>query len=145
MTTGATSRPPHRNRGGARRRWSRWVLLLATLFGLVVMHQLAGAPNVHAHHGAAPVAPVARAHASADGAGCARGDGGCPEHRHGHPGQVCQGLVPHTATPLAPPLPATPRIAAPAVLLGPDTAAYDAADGSGCGPPSLTQLSISRT
>lgn len=123
------------------RRWARLGLLLATLVGLVVMHQLAGAPEF----GGRDHRPAGVAAKSSSGH-CLQQDGDCPPDRHGHQGRICQASPP-SGIGAAPPVLAVMSEVPPAaaVVISPRTGAPDAANGSGCGPPSLTQLSISRT
>lgn len=119
--------------------WARWGLLLISLVGLVVMHHLAGAPNLGGHHHRAEVA------VKSSSGHCLQQDGDCPDDRRGHQGQVCQASSPSGAGVAPPVLAVMPEVPpAVAAVISPQTVAPDAADGSGCGPPSLTQLSISR-
>jgi hypothetical protein len=116
------------------------LLVIAVLVGLVWMHALGGghaAAGAMAGHGAA-------ATASADDAcGDHGGSSPCPDH----PGPVCQAgavtggivLAPAAATgTIAPSRPEPVRVSTA-------TVAGDAGSGTGCGPPSLNMLSISRT
>ncbi|MGW0431520.1 DUF6153 family protein [Micromonospora sp. NPDC003197] len=154
--------PSRRTSGSAVRWWMRWALLVATLAGLVVMHQLAGGPDAEAtaHAGAMAVAEAGDGHCSTPGDGCPDdehpgGSGNVSrdhqrEHdrndpRHGHAGQVCQ-FIPPTGGPVpVPALVVTPGAVATAPpVISPRTAAAQAANGSGCGPPSLPQLSVFR-
>ncbi|MBB4959848.1 DUF6153 family protein [Micromonospora polyrhachis] len=154
-----TSRDPARHSGGsAVRRWMHWGLLLATLVGLVVMHQLAGArdPGSTSHAvSMTAAAEIAEGHCSAPDGGCQ--DGGREvnqdhhrEHdrddpRHGHAGQVCQFTPPAGGPVSTPVLVVTPGgVASTPMSISPRTAIGEAANGSGCGPPSLFQLSIFR-
>ncbi|MEN3615214.1 DUF6153 family protein [Plantactinospora sp. ZYX-F-223] len=137
----------------------RLLALLGALVGVIVMHQLAGtvAPGGHHHHdsgGPGPDVAVAQAMTPGDvgqavvdrGAQACPPEHPCPTTPHGHPGQVCQftsqghGLA--APAPALTPAPSVFQSITPA--LSPLTAANDAADGSGCGPPSLTALSIWR-
>jgi hypothetical protein len=140
--TSTTRRRAGRVRGATVVSWPRWALVLATLVGLVVMHQLAGGPHPVDHPHAAGAATVLAAHPP-----CPPGQGQCPDDPHGHPGQVCQPGTPSastgTAAPAQPSVRAVP--ATPVAPVSPRTAAGEAGHGSGCGPPSLTLLSISRT
>jgi hypothetical protein len=107
----------------------RVLVVLATLIGLVFMHQLGGPPP-HGHHDHA-------AHRTA----VTHCD--CPDVPHGHPGQVCQAKPPHSSTGV--PAPATalpPSPATPDRPLTLSTADGDAAGGSGCGPPARALLSV---
>jgi len=131
----------------------RWLILVTVVVGLVAMHQLVGA-GIHAPHDhAAPAAMSAASHSGATMAvvpaaaveHCPQPGGSCPGPGHGHPGQVCQpgpGSQAPTGVPALLPVLAVPA-AAPAAL-SPHTAAADAAAGSGCGPPALTELSLLR-
>lgn len=107
------------------------------------MHHLAA--TSHATGMGHPTQQVVAVEAAADE--CHDSGDDCPNERHGHPGQVCQVGSPNTGSPV---------VAAAGVGLldpvtpyrrpvSPMTAAADAPGGSGCGPPSLTKLSISRT
>jgi len=132
----------HRDTLAARSTAARWLILLATLVGLVAMHQLADTGHEPPHHQHAGSAGMAAA-ASQDPCPHA-GTGDCPTDTHGHPGQVCQpgpgGTTPTGVPALAP----VPGFAAAAPALSPRTPTVEAAGGSGCGPPSLTQLSLLR-
>jgi hypothetical protein len=129
------------------------MVLLAVLTGLVFMHQLAGGadPGGHAHSahgelaGNTPVDEVHAVVATDPGRHCPPGDGDCPVP-HGHPGQMCQLTKPvQQALTAPPPQDATPDTAVSSPLaLSPHTAAHDAAGGTGCGPPTLTELSVWR-
>jgi len=114
------------------------LVLVAAAVGLVAMHQLAVPPARHAAVPPAHAVVAAPEH-------CPHPDGGhCPDRAHGHPGQVCQphpgsngpdgvpALVPAPVVPVEPP------------LLSARTAASEAGDGSGCGPPGLADLSLLR-
>lgn len=118
------------------------LVLLSAVLGLVAMHQLAGLPAGHSHdHDAAP-----RIHAVLAATDhCPHPDGAqCPDRFHGHPGQVCQ---PHQSgngpdgIPALAPLPQEPSEPA---LLTARTAAREAGNGTGCGPPRLSELSLRR-
>jgi len=130
-----------RGAAAARRSGPRLLLVAATLLGLVVMHQLAGATQVGSHHQHAAGHPIV----AQEPHDCPSPGDHCPQNPHGHSGQVCQ-PAPPTSPVAAPPamlgLPVAPPAARP--LLSARTAAVDAADGSGCGPPSLAQLSLLR-
>lgn len=131
------------------RRGTRPVLVLAILLGVLGMHALASPASVHghsagSHHGAAgswlvgPPVDVHAGHGYPDP--CALP---CPDDT-GHPGAVCEaaGVASAPILPLlAPTGTAVPSRQSRLTV----TAAEDAAHGSGCGPPSLTALSISRT
>jgi hypothetical protein len=117
------------------------LILLAAAVGVVAMHQLGGAPGRHSHdHGSAP----ARHAVLAAPDHCPQPAGADCPRVHGHPGQVCQphqggngpdgvpALAPTPATPVEPP------------LLSARTAAHEAGDGTGCGPPRLAELSLRR-
>ncbi|MFY1670157.1 hypothetical protein ACN27G_09385 [Plantactinospora sp. WMMB334] len=137
----------------------RMVAMLVGLVGLIFMHQLVGAPVADGHHlSPAAVEEMAGSELQATGpegasallAGpdphCPPGDLHCPEAPHGHPGQVC----PVTASSQLPAAPAPALLPVPgpvpalAVVLSPRTAAHEAAGGSGCGPPTLSELSLWR-
>ncbi len=133
------------------RRDTRLVLVLAILLGVLGMHALASPASVLGHpagsdHGAAgswhtaswPVGAQHAGHGSFDT--CAVP---CPDDAR-HPGAVCEAAAVASAPtlpPLAPTGTAVPSRQSRLTV----TAAEDAAHGSGCGPPSLTALSISRT
>ncbi|GAB3144048.1 hypothetical protein GCM10027290_21570 [Micromonospora sonneratiae] len=136
-------------------RLTRWGVLLATLVGLVVMHQLAGAPDLgsaaHAtvQQEAAGHGPMTAVPPAGDGH-CGRPDGECPDgngddNRHGHAGQVCQFTAPASSTGPVLLLTAVPGVP-PTVqsAVSPRTAMQQAAGGSGCGPPTLSELSVFR-
>ncbi|MFD0743437.1 DUF6153 family protein [Phytohabitans flavus] len=116
--------------------------MLGAVVGVVAMHQLAGVPTGHSHkHGAAPSALAVVAAADH----CPHPPGAdCPDRWHGHPGQVCQ---PHQGgngpdgVPALSPLPTTPT---EPPLLTAHTAAREAGNGTGCGPPGLAELSLRR-
>jgi hypothetical protein len=151
-------RGPVRRGSAAGLLWTRTLVVLAALTGLVFMHQLVGgaATGGHDHAAHAVVAgdtapgAVAAGEVRAVAAGepkrhCPPRDGDCPVP-HGHPGQMCQLTTPgHPAVVAPPPHNATlggnPTFA-PA--LSPYTAAHDAARGTGCGAPALTELSVWR-
>lgn len=106
--------------------------MLAAIIGLVAMHQLAGGVNAGGDR-----------HTSAFAHSTSQGDR--PDAPHGSPGQVCQ----LTAPAAGPNVAAAPELfSVPGELpptagppVSPQTAAPEAADGTGCGPPSLTELS----
>lgn len=115
------------------------LVLVAVAVGLVAMHQLTGTPAAHTRP-----APPAHAVLAAPGH-CPHAEGDdCPDPAHSHPGQVCQphqgsngpdgipALVVASVAPVEPP------------LLSARTAASEAGDGSGCGPPGLAELSLLR-
>jgi len=124
-------------------------MLLATLVGLVVMHQLAGGPDVGATSHAAKMAATTMVdeHCSTPDDGCSD-DGRKPDRddpRQGHAGQVCQFTPPAGGPVSVPALVVAPDGAATAPsAVSPRTATQQAAEGSGCGPPSLSQLSVFR-
>lgn len=129
-----------RGTAAARRSGLRLLLVAATLLGLVVMHQLAGATQLgHRSHGEGHSIVAQAPH------DCPSVGDHCPASPHGHSGQVCQPAPPNSPA-AAPPVMLGLPVAAPAgpPLLSARTAAVDAAGGSGCGPPSLTQLSLLR-
>jgi hypothetical protein len=130
-----------RGTAAARRSGPRLLLVAATLLGLVVMHQLAGATQLgdHQSHGEGHSIVAQEPH------DCPSVGDHCPASPHGHSGQVCQPAPPNSPT-AAPPVTLGLPVAAPAgpPLLSARTAAVDAAGGSGCGPPSLAQLSLLR-
>jgi hypothetical protein len=140
MPATAARRPPAPAFAGS---WWRLAVWTLTVAGLIAMHQLAGLGEPAGHHHAAD------AHAAAVTAmpePCPDVGMHCPDDSHSHPHQVCQPSPPSqhsSATPPLLPLAVAPvAVAATPVL--PRTAADDAADGSGCGPPVLAQLSILR-
>lgn len=130
---------------------SRLLLVSAILLGVLGMHALASPAAVHghpaaSHHGVAGSWHTGSWSVGAEHAGHGSSDPcavPCPDDV-GHPGAVCEAAAVASA-PILPPLAPTgtavpsrqPRLTV--------TAAEDAAHGSGCGPPSLTALSISRT
>lgn len=130
---------------------SRLVLVVAILLGVLGMHALAFPASVHghpvgSHHGVAGFwhtgsGPVGAEHAGhGSSVPCAVP---CPDDT-GHRGAVCEAAAVASAPtlpPLAPTGTAVPSRQSRLTV----TAAEDAAHGSGCGPPSLTALSISRT
>ena len=144
MATMATTIAFLVSRGAAAVRGSgpRLLLVAATVLGLVVMHQLAGATHLGGHRPHGEGHPVV---AQEPHHGCPSVGDHCPDSPHGHSGQVCQPAPPNSAV-AAPPVPLGLLVAAPAAqpLLSARTAAVDAAGGSGCGPPSLAQLSLLR-
>lgn len=115
------------------------LVVLAAVVGVVAMHQLAGTPAYHSHDHGGGIAVLAAPDHCPHPAGA-----DCPYRMHGHPGQVCQ---PHQGgngpdgVPAMAPLPTTP-VAPP--LLTARTAAREAGDGTGCGPPRLAELSLRR-
>lgn len=139
-----------------------WVLTVAILTGLLSMHAVS--TLVPAETFAVAVALPAANHIehdalAAEGAAAARHigclthhdrdhhDGPCPEH-HGHPGPVCQSGAVQAGAAAGVPSLSVDVIATAAesrIRVSPATTAAQAAAGSGCGPPSLTELSISRT
>lgn len=129
----------------------RLLVAVAIVAGVLGMHALSPAPapttsRGHGHHAVSGPAhhggPAALSHAGLSHAGDA-----VPYQDHGgrHPGQVCQsGAVPSGAVPA----PSAPGVVEPVVgswWSGTATAAGDAGPGTGRGPPSLHELSISRT
>lgn len=156
----AAARNPVRGpvRRGPAAGWTRTLVVLAALTGLVFMHQLVGGTATGGHDraahetvagdtgpGAAAADEVHAVVAGEPGRHCPPKDGDCPVP-HGHPGQMCQLITPGQPAPVAPPphdaAPGSPPTSAPA--LSPRTAAQDAAGGTGCGPPALTELSVWR-
>ncbi|MGN9911326.1 DUF6153 family protein [Phytohabitans sp. LJ34] len=118
---------------------ARRVVLVAVAAGLVAMHQLAGGPAAHTR-------PAPAAHAALVAPGhCPHAEGDdCPDPSHSHPGQVCQ---PHQGSNGPDGIPALAVAPAPPVeppLLSARTAASEAGDGSGRGPPGLAELSLLR-
>jgi hypothetical protein len=112
------------------------LLVAAVAVGLVAMHQLTGMPTHDAHSATPPPAhAVLSTHPDGEH---------CPEQGHCHPGQVCQphqgsngpdgipALVPAPTVPVEPP------------LLTARTAASEAGEGTGCGPPGLADLALLR-
>ncbi|MEO3743018.1 DUF6153 family protein [Plantactinospora sp. B5E13] len=137
----------------------RVVAVLVGLVGLIFMHQLVGTPIMDGHH-PSPAAGAEMNDAGLQVAGldpasavlagpdthCPPGDSHCPGLPHGHPGQVCRATMPGHG-PVAPApalLPVPGALPLPVAVLSPQTAANEAADGSGCGPPSLFELSVWR-
>jgi hypothetical protein len=123
------------------RSWSRPGLIIALIAGLLWMHALGTG-----HHSAPAAATGLVSSAIADpcqGGGSHRD---CPSDLPEHPGPVCQAAaVPGGAAAMA-----VPDQGAGFAWAGTDppvrvTVATSAVRGSGCGPPSLTLLSISRT
>ncbi|HEX6074813.1 MAG TPA: DUF6153 family protein [Micromonosporaceae bacterium] len=123
----------------------RLALIVAILLGVLGMHAITSPVAVHSGgfgHGPAVAG-------QADHPGCERsahpGEVPCPDDGTGHPGAVCQaGAVTFASAlpaPSDPGTPVTPVSSSPLTA----TASEDAAHGTGCGPPSLTGLSISRT
>jgi hypothetical protein len=121
---------------------ARRLILLGAVLGVVAMHQLAGLPSGDAHEHGPPPAHAVLVAASGHCPHPAGSD--CPDRVHGHPGQVCQ---PHQGTgvpdgvPVLAPQPVTPTEPR---LLSARTAAREAGDGTGCGPPHLAELSLRR-
>ncbi|GIG95483.1 hypothetical protein Pma05_20560 [Plantactinospora mayteni] len=138
----------------------RVVAVLAGLVGLIFMHQLVGTPIADGHH-SSPVAveetegsghqnlagldPPSAVLAGSD-THCPPDDPHCPGLPHGHPGQVCQVTAPSHGPAASVPafLPVPGPLPALVAVSSPQTAANEAAEGSGCGPPSLAGLSIWR-
>jgi hypothetical protein len=137
------------------------LVVLAALSGLVFMHQLVGATGMGGHdHSVQPAAsaghadpkPAASAgHADAEPAAererhCPSSEDDCQAPPPGHPGHTCQLTVPSLPAGVAPPMrtatPDHPTLAVP--LSSPHTVAHDAAGGTGCGPPALTEISVWR-
>ncbi len=134
--TRSGARPRHGSTG------ARVAVLVVVVFGILAMHGLASPATAGVSRGAS--------HVMGHGAGCqVRGDAPdvpCPGDHGGHVGPVCQAGAVSVGTGIAAPV--SQAVAVPTD--GPlwrltVTAAVDAADGTGCGPPSLTALSISRT
>jgi hypothetical protein len=143
---------------------AQWVLAVAVLVGLFTMHTMGSlalaAPasghsaaasyedgpesaglhaSAHAHPGTHATCPVSAEHGQHEGP--------CPDG-HGHPGQVCLSGAPQAAVAVGVPimnLDITGMPAATGSLVSEATAAAEAAHGTGCGPPSLAELSILRT
>ena len=136
------ARLPGRPRGDAPARLC--LLVLAILAGLVWMHALSGSHHTASHsthphpavaHGTAAVSPCPEVYGSPP----------CPPHRPGRHSAVCESAA--VPNPFVVALPASLH-AGTQVDPGPNTAvvpATEAGTGTGCGPPSLTMLSISRT
>ncbi|WFE27002.1 DUF6153 family protein [Solwaraspora sp. WMMD791] len=137
--------------------WLRPLAVLAVLTGLVFMHQLVGGSTTSGHdHADHPSAPNGYAAAADEHVGpepnagrvshCPLEDDGCPAPAPGHPDHTCQLTAPGPpAVVTPPPRAAAPGEPTPAVpLASPWTAAHDAARGTGCGPPTLAELSIWR-
>jgi hypothetical protein len=116
------------------------VLVVALLFGVLGMHGLASPAS---GHGSRP--EVTAGHSDCDRAAHS-GETPCPEDDTGHPGPICQaGAVMFALAMPVPPgtVTSVPAPVAPSRLTA--TAAEEAAHGTGCGPPLLSELSISRT
>jgi hypothetical protein len=137
--------------------WTRVLALLFALVGVVFMHQLAGTaePGGHQHdvdqavvaEDAVQVAAAGDAsHGVASVSAPSPPGGDCPDAPHGHLGHVCQLTAPsHGFVAPSPALALAPGALPPLrAVLSPVTAARDTAGGSGCGPPSLTELNIWR-
>ena len=117
----------------------RVALLGVLLLGLLGMHGLGAAPT------AGPLTTHGSMTAGVGMPGSQHSDLPGPAGNHDHVGPVCQAsAVSVGAWAAAPTLPA---VIVTASGMSPLTAsvAADAAAGTGCGPPSLTALSISRT
>jgi hypothetical protein len=117
-------------------------LILALVVGLVWMHALTAGQ----HRGAPSVVGYAESVAAVDACAGHGRPSECPPHQPEHPGPVCQAAaVPGVAVVAVP----APAVAAGRVSdlrpvpVSAATAAGDAGAGTGCGPPSLTMLSIS--
>ena len=112
------------------------------VLGLLWMHAMTAAPPAsHDPHRGATVQSTVDPDCDSHGVG-----GGCDGRRHGHPDEACQS----TAAPIHGPIVVdvlTPAIYAPVPVVRAldTTVAAEAAAGTGCGPPSLAQLSVSRT
>ncbi|WP_238018186.1 DUF6153 family protein [Dactylosporangium sp. AC04546] len=123
---------------------ARALCLVLLVVAVAWMHTVAAAGVLapRAHHGAGaahcPSAPCE------DPGGDEGGDQGAGGHGQGHAGSMCQAPFPG-GTAWSPVLTALPFQAAPPGPSLPTTVAVDAAGGTGCGPPSLTMLSILRT
>ena len=126
-------------------------LVVAIILGVLGMHALAPSAPLESHgvsgHEAAS-GHVAVVTGPSDHPDCERASHPdqmpCPDDTDGHPGPMCQAGAVAFALMLPVPFGAgmpvvamTPRLTA--------TVVEDAAHGTGCGPPSLTKLSISRT
>ena len=129
---------------GAARRAGMFVAVLLVL-GVAWMHTLAMAPLLVGDHtdGHIGMAMAAAPHCVAGGHGTP-----CHDAPHGddHAASMCQSTPPAAGGGHIPAL--TPSLLTaplPPACAWPTTVAVDAAAGSGCGPPSLTMLSISRT
>jgi hypothetical protein len=117
------------------------LVMLGAAVGVIAMHQLAGLPGGHTHEHGGPAAHAVLAAPDH----CPHPAGSrCPDRVHGHPGQVCQ---PHQGgggpdgVPALAPLPTAP-IEPPRLTAR--TAAREAGEGTGCGPPHLAELSLRR-
>ncbi|GAA3259623.1 hypothetical protein GCM10010532_111050 [Dactylosporangium siamense] len=134
----------HKRTAGAACRAGAFVAVLLVL-GVAWMHTLAMAPL--------PAGGYAGGHtrmAMAAAPHCVAGEHGTPcrdaPHGSGHAASMCQSTPPAAEGMHIPALTPSPLTAPrPATRAWPATTAVDAAAGSGCGPPSLTMLSISRT
>jgi hypothetical protein len=133
-----------------RRRCSRVTagLTLAVLAGLLWMHALTvGHHDFAAPRGGHPAGAPDAHHGVAGANLCGHHDGvpHGPARPLGHPAQVCQSAA--VAAGFAPTVPDACAWFGPAPVAVPArwSPAADAGAGTGCGPPSLTMLSISRT
>ncbi|WP_327010540.1 DUF6153 family protein [Dactylosporangium sp. NBC_01737] len=132
-----------RKRPAGKRSHARLLTAALLVLGVAWMHALAAAPIPAAVHAGAIMATQATPRCASDG-----DHDPCPDSQHdgGHATAMCQsGLPPAIGTPTPTftvsqaAVPATPARA----LTG--TVAADAADGTGCGPPQRSELSIWRT
>jgi hypothetical protein len=115
------------------------------VLGVAWMHTLAMAPLLAGGHtdGHTGMATAAAPHCVAGGHGTPCHD---PPHGDDHAASMCQSTPPTTGGVHIPALTLSlPMAPLPTARAWPATVAADAAAGSGCGPPSLTMLSISRT
>lgn len=164
VPTGSFHRRVHRPRVAAR--LARWALLMAVLAGLAGMHVFGPWPAAAAD--APAVSPLTGSLRVESAAAPRPGESAVPSHQDGHPacaghrdhggaapcggheghsGPVCEAGALASAGQLGAP---TSVLAAVAGRVGgssrvPPTVASGAAGGSGCGPPSLHALCISRT
>jgi hypothetical protein len=122
-------------------------LVLGVLAGLLWMHALTvGHHDVASTLGSHPAAATDAHHGVAGSNVCGHHDRSPhgPAKPLGHPTQVCQSSAPTTGS--APTVPDALALYGPAAIAVPArwSPAAEAGAGTGCGPPSLTMLSISR-
>ncbi len=126
--------------------------LLLALAGVIAMHGVdpvaaaRATGSIAAHHAVGGRPAIEHSHHNTDSK-CHHSDSThehCPHDSHQRHGQVCQSGALTSAVAL-PALTSTFNGPAREPRLSVTTAADDAGLGSGCGPPSLIELSISRT
>jgi hypothetical protein len=117
-------------------------LVVAIVLGVLGMHALTPSAPLESH-GVSGHEAVVTDHPDCNRA--SRPDQTpCPDDTDGHPGPMCQAGAVAFALILPVPFGAGMPVAATTPRLT-ATVVEDAAHGAGCGPPSLTKLSISRT